>query len=786
MRAIKYGKKAFGAAAQSGYTLIEMAVVMIIIGVLLAPLGAAYNSYMKKQTFEITDRNISLMTTVMGAYRGLNGRYPCPASLTATRDDATYGHESDCADAVTIPIGSCMNGICVKQSARTLASAPTTPIRVRVGAVPFRQLNLSEDAAYDAYGNRLTYIVTESLAVADSFNVDNGGVGIIDSQEPGQSLLSVPNTAHFALISHGQNGAGAYSKIGTMDRPCLPVTSKEGQNCYDDSNHLAIYRQGEVSTAEGSSYFDDTLTYFVRGEITPWLVIEDQPSNIYFKDLSANSSVGIQVPATADIAERSQVNSIVRARQALEVESLCNMGGTSCTQADVITGNEVDGGGLKCPAGQFMVAISNNAPECVDEVYSNCPDGEVVTGISAGGEIECDEPPTPPVPPPPPYVPADCPTTTKSLCSTNQTVLTGPHDTVRTITAGVSRTQRYRCDDGTWKKQGGESGLCTCTPRTENRTLGCGTGFTGGNYQERTFSCPAGTWSPWTTTPDGNTCTCVGDMQTRNIPCPPEHTGNHSEQRAFTCSSTTAGAWGPWTLVENTCTCNERTVSRTLNCTGGLTGTYTQEQSFSCSTLTWSPWTTTVNNCTCVEDSQTRPRSCPLGWSGGITEGRDFECPAAAWTGWAVISNTCSCTDSTQERTLACTGGLTGTYTQERDFTCATSSWSSWATVANNCICTPKMENRTVDCPSGYEGEITESRSFQCPGGTWTGWAETSRNCTEIPPVVCNWEPNGSGADQTTRRGPRVGDQCTCGASGPCHEVVGGGLYYNYNSCSCQ
>lgn len=778
MRAISQWNGVRG-ACQAGYTLIELAMIMIIIGVLIAPLGAAYNSYMKKVTFEKTDDNMSMVTTALGAYRGLHGRYPCPASLTATRDDASYGHESDCTDSTTIPIGSCQGGICVKQSARMLASAPTTPIRVRVGAVPFRQLNLGEDFAYDAYGNRLTYVVTESLADDATFKVENGGVGIVDSQTPPQSLLTVPDSAHFALLAHGQNGAGAYTRSGVVNQSCPSTGVMESMNCSSTSN-LAVYRQAPISTSEGASYYDDTLTYFVRGEITSWLVNETTPANIYFKDMSSAAGVGIGVD---EVTEKNQVNAIARARENLQVSSLCNMGGAACTQANVITGNEVEGGGLKCPAGQYMVAISNNAPECVSEIYENCPAGTVVTGVNANGKIICG---VPPVPPPPPTPPADCPTKTVKLCNENQTLLTGPDGTIRTITAGASRTQKYRCDDGIWRTSGGATGVCTCTPATDNRTLGCGTGFSGGIYQERTYSCPEGVWSTWATTPTGNTCVCTGTTETRTVSCPPEWTGTHTQQRDFTCSSDTAGAWGPWTTTQNTCVCNDKSEQRTLNCTGGLDGTYTEQRNYSCASPSWSGWSTTVNNCVCTPKTQNRNVSCQPGYSGQIKQSRDFLCPDATWAAWQTVSNTCSCSDKTEERTVNCSGGLTGTYTEQRSYTCSNNSWTAWATTVNNCVCTPKTENRKVACPTGYEGEITESRQFQCPGGTWTAWAESARNCTLIPPVVCNWEPTGSGVDQTVKRGARVGDQCTCGASGACHEVVGARLYYNYNSCSCK
>ncbi len=681
------------AKKSAGYSLIELATVMIIVGLLIAPMAAAYNSYQKKLAFEVTDDNIALVSTAMGAYRALNGRYPCPASLTADRESPDYGREGDCS-ITTVAAGSCADGVCVKNSARSIAGVP---IRVRVGAIPFRHLNVSEDTAYDAYGQRLTYVLTEDLGDKDRFKMDGGGIGIVDTQIPPVSILGsagTENTAHFLILSHGANGKGAYLKTGTLRDVCGPVAeSFENLNCQDESQP-PIYRQAPYSTAQGLNYNDDTISYFVRGEVTPWLVNKDDRADIYLKDLSVDAKVGIDTSGGVALNDKAKINSIARARTELKTTELCDQAGNNCTYAGLIAGDDPK---MECPSGQYMVAIGHNQSECKPEVFEKCETGKVVKEITAQGNIVCGNPPVPPVPP------KDCASKTVSLCSTNHTLPARPHGDSYTITAGASRTQTFQCNDGTWTSKS-TSGVCTCTERTETRNQSCGDGYSGTIGQSRTYQCPQGVWTPWATTAGGNTCVCTPGSQQRTLSCPAEYTGvGEKQQRDWVCNAAgTSGTLGNW---------------------------------------------------------------------------------------YTVVPANCSCSNKTENRSFNCTGGLSGTYSETRTFTCSNNKWSAWSQSSNNCTCVPKNdETRTQPCPSGYTGNIYQTRKFTCTSssGTWGDWTETSRDCKVVPVPVCTWEATGSGLDQTVKRGSRVGDQCTCGASGPCHEVVGAGLYYNYNSCSCQ
>ncbi|MCF8496229.1 MAG: type II secretion system GspH family protein, partial [Alphaproteobacteria bacterium] len=142
-----------------GFTLIEMSMVIVILGMAAAGVSQLAGLYFKNQDFKRTETNIHVISSAIGNFRSLHGRYPCPASITEERSDIEYGREN-CGDLSSTAPGSCIDGICVEESLRTMTylnqftrEFVTGKPRVRVGFIPFRQLNLDEEEVYDAYGN---------------------------------------------------------------------------------------------------------------------------------------------------------------------------------------------------------------------------------------------------------------------------------------------------------------------------------------------------------------------------------------------------------------------------------------------------------------------------------------------------------------------------------------------------------------------------------------------------------------------------------------------------------
>ena len=710
---------------KSGFTLIEMAVVIMILGIAIAAATPLYKQYLTDREREATEDVIRMASAELGNFRSLRGRYPCPASLTDVRGvDPTYGYEGDCAPpplpAVPQAVGTCAGGICIEQSipARLIDIDPDPAAtnfirpRVRVGWLPFRELNMDEKEVLDGHGNRLLYVVTERLAVDTTFQADHGGVEILNGQ--GVSVLGDNSgSAHFIVISPGPNSLGGWTRDG-IQMPCPDAGSVEEQNStctIDLVNNSAIYQDAEGNIAGGNTNFDDSIIYFTQAQMPLWQMSVNDPLNIYQK---TSGNVGVRIPTTFSFNVRTAVDGNILvdddpvtpgvSEGIVFANQFCTEADASdCMQPETIAGTpETVGGvpptgGLKCPAGTYMTGISNNAPECepiASDVLIRCPPGEVMTGIDADGDIDCDP------------SPADCPPQDVGICDTIKTLPETSRGAIGLVTAGDSRVKGYYCQtNGSWSLPNpiSATGECDCTPGVETLSGDlCGDGYVSGDGNpvtaERTITCAPYTATDWALT--AGSCNCVGTVQTTTAECDnPDFQGQKTLENTLTCG--TPDTWSGWVEVANTCTCVSGGYSDSLSCTNGL--------------------------------------------SGSIDRVFTFTCPAGTWS--SVVTDNCWCDASKTETDMT-----------------------------------------SDECPPGEIGNTYYERSIICPGGGFGSWVKVSDDCKAPPPASCKWVPASTGeSGQTTGIGPNVSTQpCDCGeAAKACHEKIGSESYINYGFCTC-
>ena len=72
---------------ERGYTLIEMAIVISVLGMIVAAFVSAYALYHKNQVEITTLSNANRVVNALGHFLVQNGRYPCPARMDVARDD---------------------------------------------------------------------------------------------------------------------------------------------------------------------------------------------------------------------------------------------------------------------------------------------------------------------------------------------------------------------------------------------------------------------------------------------------------------------------------------------------------------------------------------------------------------------------------------------------------------------------------------------------------------------------------------------------------------------------
>jgi prepilin-type N-terminal cleavage/methylation domain-containing protein len=130
----------------SGFTLIEMGVVIMIIGVMTAMAisfaGPVFESAKRIETNE----KIRIISKALSEYAVQNNRIPCPAAPNFATTNPRFGFE----------IGSGAAGDQVPNNCTTTATNWE-------GIVPFKTLGLSDDIARDGWGEFFTYAISPNF-----------------------------------------------------------------------------------------------------------------------------------------------------------------------------------------------------------------------------------------------------------------------------------------------------------------------------------------------------------------------------------------------------------------------------------------------------------------------------------------------------------------------------------------------------------------------------------------------------------------------------------------------
>lgn len=225
-----------------GFTLVEVAIVAVIGGILIVSLSNLLLNYINQTRQSSTERKIEIINEALQLHLDLRGRYPCVASMNAAFDTPQFGVEmADCSDAATPP--------------STFGATGADGLQIRIGALPVRTLNLPDDFIGDAWGGRFTYAVTATLADPDDFfDRDNGDISVIDNGTPANSLITPDGSAHYVVVSHGPNNSGA-TNLGGAGTTACDATDIEGENCDNDDVFLST-----LVTSLGNNAFDDLVS----------------------------------------------------------------------------------------------------------------------------------------------------------------------------------------------------------------------------------------------------------------------------------------------------------------------------------------------------------------------------------------------------------------------------------------------------------------------------------------------------------------------------------------------
>jgi prepilin-type N-terminal cleavage/methylation domain-containing protein len=215
-----------------GFTLVEMAVVLVIVGLMLGGLLVPLSAQMDQRNYSETRKSMDEIKEALIGYALSHGYFPCPAI------SASNGAED--RDLVT---KQCTGGN-------------------RVGFLPWAELGVTQ---LDGWGHLFRYSVT--LAYADSgTKISLSPLTPADitiqtrDSSGGIQNLSNASTIPAAIVSFGKNGVFGYSSDGTQVANTSATNVDEVTNGTGNGKTF-VSRVPTSNTTVTGGEFDDVVSW---------------------------------------------------------------------------------------------------------------------------------------------------------------------------------------------------------------------------------------------------------------------------------------------------------------------------------------------------------------------------------------------------------------------------------------------------------------------------------------------------------------------------------------------
>lgn len=280
---------------QSGFTLIELAVVLALIALIING-GLAYTAALREeQRRELTLGRLENITQALEAFVEENGYIPCPADPTLTFADTNFGFGvwSLSSEDPRVDVTECNSG-------NVVDFAGGSGQNILYGAVPVYSLNIPPDNIYDGWNRRFTYIVDEDMTFAVGYagndgdieirspGFDNGAGGddhpityrhatqqdVTDLELNCEGNITALGDcirvgAPVAVLSHGSNGFGSYAAAGGSAP--LAGSRFDATAGSDDEDQNADHLTGTLNETLIQSLergdFDDFLAFRLKWQL---------------------------------------------------------------------------------------------------------------------------------------------------------------------------------------------------------------------------------------------------------------------------------------------------------------------------------------------------------------------------------------------------------------------------------------------------------------------------------------------------------------------------------------
>lgn len=231
------------AKKQAGFTLIEIAIVLVIVGLLVGSFIGTFSNRIDATRRADTNKNLIDIKQVLMAFaysQGTDTFLPCPDT-----DTPPDGIENRSA------------GVCDPGSS--------------LGTLPWVTLGIGRQ---DAWATHYRYWVNDDYASDAGFGLDGDDTGGGNAEirtRVNDAVAVIAENAVAVIFSHGKNSLGGVSADG-INRDVIPAGSvDENENGNGDSIYIAR-PPSEAGSAAAGKAFDDMLIWINSFELKAKMV----------------------------------------------------------------------------------------------------------------------------------------------------------------------------------------------------------------------------------------------------------------------------------------------------------------------------------------------------------------------------------------------------------------------------------------------------------------------------------------------------------------------------------
>lgn len=250
-----YMIKAYKNRLQQGFTLIEVAVVLVIVGILLGSFIGTLTSRINITKKSNAVEELEEIKQSMMAYAFVNGYLPCPDCSVVT------------ASCVAALVG---NGVADPDVGNNRCMMDEES-----GNVPWVTLGLGRG---DPWNNHYRYSVQAEYSNIDAAFTLNSPAGSAKIQEPdfvadatGAAPHDLADKVVAIILSHGSNGYGAVSEDNQL-APAVPAVNIDEINNTDNDEFYYMRPETTTDAAIAGKEFDDIVIWISEYELKAKMV----------------------------------------------------------------------------------------------------------------------------------------------------------------------------------------------------------------------------------------------------------------------------------------------------------------------------------------------------------------------------------------------------------------------------------------------------------------------------------------------------------------------------------